>query len=216
MKWLARMGILLLLAAFVGAPALASADCVFPDLAFLLHTPCELLQAQYAFSEDFICDAYVWEYPGGWKPEGDILLALFAEIYGAWEWEAGEIEGHSAFFLSNENGDSSALVSDFDGRVLALLPVACEIFAVEEGAPSESAAIQTPAPTPQADASAGHWEWQERDVDCPSCTGGWCSICNGTGTYRLYGEEIPCPIYCSACQGLGVIRQSEYRFIPGA
>ena len=47
----------------------------------------------------------------------------------------------------------------------------------------------------------GRWvyEWVEKEVDCPSCYGGSCPICHGTGTYRLYGQAVSCPRECTAC-----------------
>lgn len=37
---------------------------------------------------------------------------------------------------------------------------------------------------------------------CPECHGsGSCSLCNGTGTFRLYGEEVDCDRVCSFCKG---------------
>ena len=63
--------------------------------------------------------------------------------------------------------------------------------------------------------SGGHWEWRTVEKDCPSCVGGRCPVCNGTGVYRLYGEAVPCRIYCSSCNGLGTITQQEYVYVPG-
>ncbi len=208
---------LILLTVWLGVPACAEDGCTFPDLSFLLRTPCELIQTQYSFSDRFTCDAYAWDYPKGWRNEGDVLLAMFAQIYGGWTWEVGDVEGHNAFCLTNDGGASAILVSDFEGRVLALVPVGCDIVAVDE---DKTATDSLPESTPYSEASThaesggGHWEWQTRQVDCPSCVGGWCSICNGTGSYRLYGEEVPCCIYCKSCGGLGYIVQNEYVFVP--
>ena len=54
-----------------------------------------------------------------------------------------------------------------------------------------------------------HLEYQQVKVDCPSCYGGKCSVCNGSGTYRNYGAAVPCDRYCSSCNGLGYFYQSQ-------
>ncbi len=69
--------------------------------------------------------------------------------------------------------------------------------------------------SPGTSSSGGHWEWRTVEKDCPSCVGGRCPVCNGTGVYRLYGEAVPCRIFCSACNGLGTITQQEYVYVPG-
>lgn len=62
-------------------------------------------------------------------------------------------------------------------------------------------------PTPAAE----RWEWVEVEKDCPSCYNGTCTICNGSGVYRMYGESVPCRIFCSSCDGLGTYTTREYR-----
>ena len=61
--------------------------------------------------------------------------------------------------------------------------------------------------------SNGHWEWQTVKKDCPSCVGGTCPICHGTGTYSLYGTSTACPRSCTACNGLGYFYQQEYVYV---
>lgn len=65
----------------------------------------------------------------------------------------------------------------------------------------------------EGSSSGGHWEWRTVERDCPSCSGGRCPVCDGTGTYRLYGESVPCDRYCSACDGQGTITQQEYVYV---
>ena len=80
--------------------------------------------------------------------------------------------------------------------------------------PMGSGASGSDAPAPPSDPSSpGHWEWRTVEKDCPSCVGGSCPVCHGTGTCRLYGEEVPCDRYCSACDGRGTIIQQEYVFV---
>jgi len=207
-KTLALLVLFVLLAAC--APCVGEV-CVFPDLSFLLGTPCEALEKNYTFAEDFMCDAYTWAYPQGWTARDDLLLATLAQLHGGWSWERGVVEGHDAFLLSGDGGERAMIVSEFDGRVLALVPVGCGVMSVSEWGQA-AAAPEEPAPTA---ASHGHWEWQTKEVDCPSCVNGECSICNGTGTYRLYGEAVPCRLYCNSYNGMGSIFQQVYVFVPG-
>lgn len=212
MKKIVAILFILLLPAF-GSKA-AQADCTFPDLSFLLDTPCVPYRMGYAFSEDLLCDAYLWAYPESWPDGGDELLAALAHIQGGWTWEAGTLEGYDAFFLTGRAGEQAMLVSDFEGSVLALVPVGCRIEAVA-GSQDEAAVHAPDEPSPTQPKTAGHWEWQTQEADCPACVGGWCSVCNGSGSYRLHGETVLCSRLCSACDGAGTIRQQSYVFIPG-
>ena len=61
------------------------------------------------------------------------------------------------------------------------------------------------------DSSSGsHYEWQTVKKDCPSCTGGRCPICGGSGWYTRYGERVSCSTTCRSCGGSGYIYQREY------
>ena len=43
-------------------------------------------------------------------------------------------------------------------------------------------------------------------IDCPACTGGRHSLCNGSGKYSNYGETVDCPCNggtCNLCGGDG-------------
>ncbi len=66
---------------------------------------------------------------------------------------------------------------------------------------------------PSETSSDGHWEWQTVEKDCPSCVGGTCPICDGTGTYHLYGQSVSCPRDCTACDGRGSYTQEVYVFV---
>lgn len=193
----------------------AANAAAFPDLACFLGTECRLFREGYQFSEDFLCDAYVWAYPVGWDTGNDAALALLAQWSHGWEWEAGEVEGYEAYLLTAYNGDEGMLISDFNNHVLALLPVGCAIEPLQlvKDEQQEQAAQIMPAPSaPQTEAGQSNirWEWIEVEADCPACVGGTCRECNGTGTYRLYGETIPCTRYCTICDGEGTYTRQEY------
>ena len=68
--------------------------------------------------------------------------------------------------------------------------------------------------SPRAPQGSVRYEWRTVEVDCPSCVNGSCSVCNGTGWYRLYGQRVACSVLCSACKGSGVIVQSQYVPVP--
>lgn len=71
----------------LSSAALAAA---FPDLACFLNEPCRLYRERYQFSQDFLCDAYVWEYPAGWDTDNDVAFALLAQ----WSPRLGMGKGH--------------------------------------------------------------------------------------------------------------------------
>ncbi|HIQ62414.1 MAG: hypothetical protein UFE80_02475 [Christensenellales bacterium] len=197
----------------LSSAALAAA---FPDLACFLNEPCRLYRERYQFSQDFLCDAYVWEYPAGWDTDNDVAFALLAQWSHGWAWERGTVEGYDAILLTDHTGAQGYLISGFDGHILLLVPVGCEIEPlalandeVQTAAPDTN----VPAAQTQQETGGGHWEWQEVTVDCPACVGGVCSVCNGSGFYRLYGERVLCRIYCSSCDGLGTFTQRQYVFV---
>ncbi len=50
---------------------------------------------------------------------------------------------------------------------------------------------------------------------CPNCHGsGICSLCNGTGTYRMYGEEVNCDKVCAFCDGEKTYEAMEPYYDP--
>ena len=59
------------------------------------------------------------------------------------------------------------------------------------------------------DSPSRHLEYQTVKVDCPSCYGGKCSVCNGSGTYRNYGVAVSCNPICTSCGGTGYIMQTQ-------
>ncbi len=50
---------------------------------------------------------------------------------------------------------------------------------------------------------------------CPVCGGsGSCNLCNGTGTYRIYGQAVECDRTCSFCKGKGTYTATETYYVP--
>ena len=109
-------------------------------------------------------------------------------------------DGYSAYRVQDGQGLYALLFPDYDSAVMLM---------VQQGlphAPDVPTAKSTVQPMPQGDmnsTSDSHLETMLAEMDCPSCQGGSCSICNGTGTYRLYGETVFCPTRCTACDGIG-------------
>ncbi len=73
-----------------------------------------------------------------------------------------------------------------------------------------------PDPTPDTKGLDGEWRWVDVEVDCPSCVGGVCPICNGTGHVSMYGVQVDCDKVCSSCGGKGTFTQRQYHFFSPA
>ena len=104
------------------------------------------------------------------------------------------------------------------GTVLLSMQYANQFTFVDDGDrsaqfPSPAGGSSSGGSSGSDSSSGGHWEWQTVERDCPSCVGGTCPICHGTGTYRLYGQEVSCPRDCTACDGRGTITQQEYVYV---
>ena len=60
--------------------------------------------------------------------------------------------------------------------------------------------------TVETEKRQGHWVYDYVDQVCPECFGSKkCSLCHGTGVYRLYGVSVDCPKECSYCGGTGYV-----------
>lgn len=208
----------------------------FPDLACLLGTSCQELRLEYWYDEEFFCDAYIWDYPAGWEESEDKKLAEFtADRLGGWKYEAVMVEGYAGFHLTSPAEAQAYLFSKFDNKeqILALVPSGMPIVdqeeedilknenaeteVIEDKTEEKEALDRGEAQSGQVAGNAertGHFEWRQVERDCPSCMGGSCRICNGTGVYRMYGQEVLCDIFCSACSGKGTITQDEYVYVP--
>lgn len=191
------------------AAALAENGQIFPDLSGELGSRYKLLQSSYVYSDTFICDAYQWDYPDGWAGQDHSRYADYVTARNGWPWKAVTEDGFSAYRFTGANGEQALLVPEFSGRVLLLIPAGYQLTGMDVPGSSPTAA---PAAPPRV--SGGWWGWETRTVDCPSCVGGACPICHGTGTYRMYGEAVPCRRSCSACDGQGTITQQIYVYHP--
>lgn len=112
--------------------------------------------------------------------------------------QGSETMALAEFSLLQADGRQRVSVS----RVEDLTPVPVETIA------SENAVIST---NNTQTGGTVHNEWVTTSVTCIACHGSKiCSLCNGTGWYRLYGEAVPCPKWCSTCDGLGYYEQKTY------
>lgn len=169
---------------------------VLPDLQYSLKVSGDRQFTDYAYSDDYICD--VWVYARNGQSDAAIGEWLLECIEDGFAIQKQTVDGFSAYRAQDEQGLYALLFPDYDGAVMLMVQQNLR-YAPDEPAPTSPPAQQggTDAPT------GGHWENVLVEQDCPSCAGGSCSICNGTGVYRLYGESVFCPRECSSCDGLG-------------
>lgn len=76
-------------------------------------------------------------------------------------------------------------------------------------APTLPPATSAPTPPPNPAPNSNFYvEYVYEDVTCFNCHGsGICPLCSGTGTYRMYGQSVPCDRKCSTCGGAGSYKQ---------
>lgn len=115
--------------------------------------------------------------------------------------------------LTDAQGLRALLLTEAEAEALVLV--------LETGMHLSPLPTQSPAPTaaPTAapehtSAPQGRWVWVEEEQDCPACVGGVCPVCHGTGSYRLYGEQVLCSPLCSACNGRGTYSTRRYVYLP--
>lgn len=94
-------------------------DEPLPDPSEALGELGELLMADYAFAEDYICDAYVYDRPGS--------VNNFVDKYAQLCRDAGysiaetTVDGEAGYSIQNGSGPYALLVTDFDGQMLLLV-----------------------------------------------------------------------------------------------
>ena len=140
---------------------------------------------------------------------------------GSWVLPGGEdyesLVVYSYLFMGNERLDSFKMnigedavssnmllqVIQFDnGEVLLMLTCnnSIEFYSYIQATPTPYA-YPEPAPTLF---QHGHIEYVTVTEKCFNCHGtGICPLCNGTGTYRRYGQSVSCDKKCGTCGGAG-------------
>ena len=157
----------------------------------------------------------------------------FLSDYGAAAQKAGYAVSQSTFMDMDawqiSSGSRSAyLVPDFRGSLLFLVHTGLVYRPTPTPRPTP---VPTPTPTPRPASesggssssssssytpsySGGHVEYVEVKQDCFACTNGRCDLCNGSGWYRMYGERVPCTMYCTTCNGLGYWYTTQPVWVP--
>lgn len=194
-------------------------DCLVPNPAD--YAGIEMLQP--FSSEETLADGFTGSQALFSLPEGEDAKAALRSAYLADAQDAGltveEITEDAALgtvsLLTDPQGLRACLYWDVSGGLLLVLETGMHLAPAATPTPTAAPtqAPATPMPTRTA-GPAGHWVWQEVQVDCPSCVGGICPLCHGTGVYRLYGQQMDCDTGCSACDGRGYIIQINYVFVP--
>lgn len=198
--------LLLLCATALGA----SGELVLPDPSEALGQAGTLLRTDYPFSEDYLCDAYTYPLPD----DADAFLARYAELAenSGFSLTACVADGVDAYRIERADSPLHALLfPEYQGKLLLLVPEGMRLSTEPEPTP-------TPQPTPEPSAAPTvhcHLENRTRRVTCPICFGNKkCTLCNGTGVYRAYGESVPCEKLCVFCDGLGYYEEITSVWVP--
>lgn len=185
-----------LLALLVLLPACCFA-APLPDLAPFLNAEGRQQLADYAYSDEYLCN--VWVFPRNSYTEAGCGYWMLDCLESGFALHKTSVEGYDAYVAADSAGRSAMLLPDYGGVVMLMVETT---LPYAPALPTEAPA-PTAAPPADAGASGGHWETVSVEVDCPSCTNGVCKLCHGSGTYRLYGEAVACDKECSACDGAG-------------
>jgi len=184
-----------------------------------------LYQHNYHYDAQTICDAYTFPMPDDMEKFLGAYRALLQKAGYAMEETVDS--GVAAYLVTDAAGHRAWLAEGFRGSLLYLVEQGMKYDPLPTPEPTAVPTF-TPSPSPTAkpaekpasqsytapQASSGQWMWRSVEKDCPSCFGGKCSICNGSGIYRMYGQKVACPIYCTACDGVGTYISQEYVFVP--
>ena len=174
-------------------------------------------------------DAYAFSMPGDPTAFLDAYGALCAE--SGYTVEEDVFDGqYLCYRIAQGDRTGGMFVMDYEGKMLFLSLREMNYRPLPTPAPEPTDAPESPldalrrlvdrktaAPTgqPSSPESGGRWEWQTQTVSCPECHGsGRCSLCHGTGTYRIYGQAVSCSAACSFCGGTGSYQTRQYVYIP--
>lgn len=183
---------------------------VLPDAGICLDVSVQQQMKEYVFSQDYVCD--VWVYPRDSRTDDLLADWIMQALDSGYTVSRTVVEGQTAYRLEDETGLYALMFPQYQGAVMLMIQQGMDYVP----------AMPTPVPEPVAqpadvpfipDSSGGEWIWVEVEKDCPSCINGKCSVCDGSGIYRLYGEEVMCDPSCSSCDGLGTYTTREYQQI---
>ena len=103
---------------FCGLSAGGGAEAL-PDPAKVTDSYGTLMQADYAFSSDYLCDAYIYERPR--------TISIFTDEYFSLCRKAGytvtetTVDGVNAYSIQADDAHYALLVTNFDGQMLLLV-----------------------------------------------------------------------------------------------
>jgi len=179
---------------------------VLPDVGQQLDVRVHQQMENYVFSADYVCG--VWVYARDGRTDDGMARWLKQALDAGFTVKRTEVEGNDAYRVEDGAGRYALMLPNYQGAVMLM---------VQNGMTyAPTVATPTPAPTSTpapAQSSGVRWQWVDVQKDCPSCTNGRCDICNGSGIYRMYGQEVLCPILCTACDGLGWYISNEYQMV---
>lgn len=186
---------------------------VLPDAAYWLDVSGTRQMTDYAFSDEYLCD--VWLYPRDARTENRIPLWLMQTLEEGYILRKQQVEGKAAYIIEDSDGLYALLLPDYQGMVMLMVQngmVYAPTVATPTPLPTATPVPETESVFPQ-DNDAYHWEWVAVEKDCEFCVGGRCKECGGSGVYRLYGESVPCDPDCVACDGKGTYETREYKMV---
>lgn len=149
---------------------------------------------------------------------GEITFCLAGEDQVMFEWKF-DASSHGAAWAAQSAEWYFSMVD----KMIKALQKSGSVFKFDSDqnriAPFLTPAAEEPEeaePTPDIQGLDGEWRWVDVEVDCPSCVGGVCPICHGTGSISMYGVKVQCDKTCSSCGGKGTFTQRQYHFFSPA
>lgn len=222
-----RFALFLLLIALLPAAAGAAGLSGLASSAGALPDPADLLGASAFLYEEEVTDGGI-PYVAFTFPMPDDYDAFLSEYAVLAEKAGYAVSGASALDMDAQKIASGAraayLIPDYRGALLFLVNPGLDYAPLPTPTPTPA---PTPKPTPRpavtsapdaplvtGSSGGGHVEYIEVKQDCFACANGKCDLCDGSGWYRNYGEKVPCPIYCTTCDGLGYWYTRQPVWVP--
>lgn len=181
-----------------------AAPAELPDPEMLLTGGAVLYEAGFSLDGGESGTAYVYPMPDVW----DAFLMEYTALCedAGYMIEKGTQRGQPAWRITS-GGNSAWLIPAYRGGLLLVaqrgIPFAPIPTPVPTATPRPTAAPEWQPSGGAPASSGGHVEYVSVQQDCFACIGGVCSMCKGTGVYRMYGVEVDCSPVCQTCDGLG-------------
>ena len=185
-----------------GLDALLGAVPDLPDPKDVLLNGATLYMEGFQLDDGKSGIAYAYPMPEDWT---DFLKAYTALCTAAGYTMEKGVQLNKPAWQIVCSGLSAWLIPEYSGCLLLVVDREIPFQPIPTPVPTP-----TPKPTPVPKATAmptqvpdGHWEYIEVEQDCFACVNGVCDLCNGTGTYRMYGASVSCSRTCETCDGRG-------------